>query len=88
MYFIPMGLLREARPDAFWPHHRAAGRLPEPDVGAFLFANLLPVTIGNIIGGALLVGAVYWFVYLRGREDADQSGQVARTAVGGPGQSR
>jgi formate/nitrite transporter FocA (FNT family) len=29
--------------------------------------NLLPVTIGNVIGGALLVGAVYWFVYLRGR---------------------
>lgn len=31
----------------------------------FLLANLLPVTIGNIIGGAGLVGMVYWFVYLR-----------------------
>ena len=31
----------------------------------FLLANLIPVTIGNIIGGALMVGAVYWFVYLR-----------------------
>jgi formate transporter len=31
----------------------------------FLVANLVPVTIGNIIGGSLLVGAVYWFVYLR-----------------------
>ena len=27
--------------------------------------NLLPVTIGNIVGGALMVGAVYWFVFLR-----------------------
>jgi formate/nitrite transporter FocA (FNT family) len=27
--------------------------------------NLLPVTIGNIIGGAGMVGAVYWFVYRR-----------------------
>jgi formate/nitrite transporter FocA (FNT family) len=27
--------------------------------------NLIPVTIGNIIGGAGLVGAVYWFIYLR-----------------------
>jgi formate transporter len=27
--------------------------------------NLLPVTIGNIIGGSVLVGLVYWFVYLR-----------------------
>jgi len=25
------------------------------------------VTIGNIIGGAVMVGAVYWFVYLRKR---------------------
>jgi formate/nitrite transporter FocA (FNT family) len=27
----------------------------------------VPVTIGNVIGGTLLVGAVYWFVYLRAR---------------------
>ena len=31
----------------------------------FLINNLLPVTLGNIIGGAVLVGLVYWFVYLR-----------------------
>jgi formate transporter len=28
-------------------------------------SNLLPVTIGNIIGGAIMVGAVYWLIYLR-----------------------
>jgi formate transporter len=28
----------------------------------------LPVTIGNIVGGALLVGLVYWFVYRRHAE--------------------
>jgi formate transporter len=33
--------------------------------GNFFLANLLPVTIGNIIGGAFMVGAIYWFVYLR-----------------------
>jgi formate/nitrite transporter FocA (FNT family) len=32
---------------------------------AFLLDNLLPVTLGNIFGGTLMVGAVYWFVYLR-----------------------
>jgi hypothetical protein len=31
----------------------------------FLFVNLFPVTIGNIIGGVGLVGLVYWFIYLR-----------------------
>jgi formate/nitrite transporter FocA (FNT family) len=29
--------------------------------------NLLPVTLGNIVGGTVLVGAVYWLVYLRGK---------------------
>jgi formate transporter len=33
--------------------------------GGFLARNLLPVTLGNVIGGAVLVGGVYWFVYLR-----------------------
>ena len=31
----------------------------------YFFTNLIPVTIGNIIGGAILVGMVYWFVFLR-----------------------
>jgi formate/nitrite transporter FocA (FNT family) len=32
--------------------------------------NLIPVTVGNIFGGAVLVGAVYWFVYLRRKRSA------------------
>ena len=30
-----------------------------------IFYNLLIVTLGNIVGGALLVGLVYWFVYAK-----------------------
>lgn len=64
MYFIPMGLLVKTD-DAF-----VASLDKTPDMGnlgweAFLADNLLPVTIGNIVGGALMVGAVYWLVYLR-----------------------
>ncbi len=33
----------------------------------FLTRNLLPVTAGNIVGGSLFVGGVYWFIYLRPR---------------------
>ncbi|MBZ9571470.1 formate/nitrite transporter family protein, partial [Methanobrevibacter sp. TMH8] len=30
--------------------------------------NLIPVTIGNIIGGAIFVGVLYWYTYLRGQD--------------------
>ena len=32
---------------------------------AFFLDNLVPVMIGNVIGGAVMAGAVYWLVYLR-----------------------
>jgi len=68
IYFIPIGLLIKAgAPDAFW---NSIGKVPADFpalTAANFFANLIPVTIGNIIGGSILVGAVYWFVYLRKR---------------------
>jgi formate transporter FocA len=67
MYFIPIGLLiRAFAPASFWQTTASsAARFPNLTVERFLIGNLLPVTIGNILGGTLLVGAVYWFIYLR-----------------------
>ena len=70
MYFIPVALL--IRTDDSWMD----GTEGVPDVsgltwGSFLTDNLVPVTIGNVIGGAIMVGAVYWFVYLRRRDPSD-----------------
>jgi formate transporter FocA len=67
MYFIPIGLLVKAgAPPSFWEViGKTAADYPSLTWGNFLFANLLPVTLGNIIGGALMVGLVYWFVYIR-----------------------
>jgi formate/nitrite transporter len=68
MYFLPIGLMIKAwAPSAFWQSVVAApGDFAGLTVAASV-ANLVPVTIGNIIGGGLLVGTVYWFVYLRKR---------------------
>jgi len=66
IYFIPMGLfIKAGAPDSFW---KAIGKTAADFPGltwSNFVANLFPVTIGNIIGGSLLVAAVYWFVYLR-----------------------
>jgi formate transporter len=66
MYLIPLGLfLKAGLPD---PLHRLTAGIPL-DLSALtwpaFFASLVPVTIGNIIGGGVLVGGVYWFIYLR-----------------------
>jgi formate/nitrite transporter len=67
MYTLPVGLfIKAGAPDSFWS---AIGQGPADYPGltweGFLVNNLLPVTLGNILGGSGLVGAVYWFVYLR-----------------------
>lgn len=67
MYFIPMGILLKEESPVREAAGLTSGDLSNLTWGDFFLANLLPVTIGNIIGGALLVGAVYWFVYLRPR---------------------
>ncbi len=61
MYFIPVGLFLDDGTTGSGPLTWSR----------FLTHNLAPVTLGNIIGGALLVGLVYWFVYLR--HDAEQA---------------
>jgi formate transporter len=68
MYFMPLGMMLTWGADAaFWS---AIGSSPADyaavDV-AGLIRKLVPVTIGNIIGGGVFVGLVYWFVYLRRR---------------------
>ncbi|MCO4746552.1 MAG: formate transporter FocA [Proteobacteria bacterium] len=69
LYFVPMALLiKHGAPASFWTDIGAsAADYPALTVDAFLVSNLLPVTIGNILGGSVLVGLVYWSVYLRAR---------------------
>lgn len=68
LYLLPYGLAIKAwaGPD-FWT---AIGRTPA-DYPALTVAgslhNIAVTTVGNLIGGSLMVGVVYWFVYLRTR---------------------
>jgi formate/nitrite transporter len=69
IYFIPMGLfIKAGAPDFFWSSiGKTAADFPGLTWNNFIIGNLMPVTIGNIIGGSIMVAAVYWFVYLRNR---------------------
>jgi len=67
MYFVPEAILLLDQQDPLMLKLIAQSGVNYDTVtwSNFLLNNLLPVTLGNIIGGAVLVGLVYWFVYLR-----------------------
>lgn len=67
MYFIPIGLLiRAEAPAEFWTSiGRQPGDFASITWPGFLVDNILPVTVGNMIGGVAMVGVVYWLIYCR-----------------------
>jgi len=76
MYFLPMGLLiHDDASSSFW---HASGTSPSdyPDITwtHALLDNLLPVTIGNIIGGSVMVGLAYWLIYVRNDRSISHGG--------------
>jgi len=68
MYFIPIGLFIKGNAAFLSSIGKSAADFANLTWANFFLRNLLPVTIGNIIGGAGLVGLVYWFIYLRPKE--------------------
>ena len=66
MFFIPYGLMIKLfAPEAFWATE-AGMRVAGLEIPLDLFArNMVLVTLGNWVGGAVLVGAVYWLIYRR-----------------------
>jgi formate transporter len=65
MYYIPAGIWAKANTAWAEASGLAADKLAHLNWQTFLVGNLLPVTLGNIIGGALLVGGVYWLSYIK-----------------------
>jgi len=67
MFMVPTGIMiQHFAPLEFW---QAIGRSPadfaDLTVLSFVTDNLIPVTIGNIIGGGVIVGLMHWMIYLR-----------------------
>jgi formate/nitrite transporter len=64
MFFIPMGLVLRGNDEVVEAAHLPARQLATLDFGG-LVTNLASSTLGNVVGGSVLVGLVYWYVYLR-----------------------
>lgn len=65
MYYISAGIMAKGLPQFADAAAEAGIDFSTVTVANMFGKNLLPVTIGNIIGGAICVGCTYWFIYLR-----------------------
>ncbi|OJX46913.1 MAG: formate transporter FocA [Chloroflexi bacterium 44-23] len=79
MYLVPFGLLVQQFDPSFVVSLGDKVNLAGLTWGAFFLKNLLPVTIGNIIGGAGLVGIIYWVIYLRRSKRTEQPSETLRS---------
>lgn len=67
MFLIPLGIVIKnfASPEFWVAVNTTPTQFAELNLSNFIINNLIPVTIGNIIGGGLMVGLTYWVIYLR-----------------------
>lgn len=83
MYYIPAGIL--AKSNQSWVHAAISLGVKPDEIAAlnwssFVINNLIPVTLGNILGGTLFVGIIYWFCYLgnSNKKSEDFSNTIAK----------
>lgn len=78
MYYIPAGIFAAKNPDfvevAVTKYGIRTDQLQALNWKNFFLTNELPVTIGNVIGGMLLIGVVLFFLYGKEVHPADQRG--------------
>ena len=66
MYYIPAGIMaksNEVLVQAVTSIGVSSESLSQLSWNSFFVNNLIPVTLGNIVGGGMFVAGIYWFVY-------------------------
>lgn len=74
MYLVPIGLsIKAGAPGSFWADiGKTPAAFPTLTWTGFLWKNLLPVTIGNVIGASLVVSLAYWLALLRHEQPREE----------------
>jgi formate/nitrite transporter len=68
MYYIPAGIFAKSNPLWLEASRLSAEQAANLNWASFAVKNLVPVTLGNIVGGALMVGGLYWAALKKGRK--------------------
>ena len=87
MYYIPAGILAKCNPSYITKALEigvAQSAIDSLNWCSMFTKNLLPVTLGNILGGSGLVGCVYWCVYMRNQVhqiDAEHDAKIKHSQL-------
>ncbi|QIW14910.1 formate transporter FocA [Pasteurellaceae bacterium RH1A] len=67
MFMVPMGIVIHsfASPEFWTSINIDPNQFADLTVSHFVTKNLIPATLGNIVGGAVFIGLVQWFLHLR-----------------------
>ncbi|MDD0823961.1 formate transporter FocA [Mannheimia sp. AT1] len=67
MFMIPMGVMIShfASPEFWTAINVDPAQFADLDLSHFIFKNLIPATLGNIVGGVFFIGLMQWFLYIR-----------------------
>lgn len=65
MYYIPAGIMAKSHANFGALVGLSQEALDSLTWSSFFVDNLIPVTLGNIVGGGVFVGMTYWYVYKR-----------------------
>lgn len=83
MFMVPLGIvIQNTAPESFW---QAVGASPaqyaELNISNFITANLIPVTLGNIVGGGILVGLANWAIFSRPHLQTSSATPITKTVT-------
>ncbi|MFH0702419.1 MAG: formate/nitrite transporter family protein [bacterium] len=78
MYFIPKAIILKSIPALVSAAGLSASQLGNLNVHGFVVNNLIPVTLGNIVGAAVFVGVFYWAVYMQDSSKYDTQEAMKR----------
>ncbi|ELB2821524.1 formate transporter FocA [Vibrio alginolyticus] len=83
MFMVPLGIvIANFAPESFWASvGMPASQYTDLNISHFITANLIPVTLGNIVGGAVLVGLSNWCIFRRPELKAANISSITTTTT-------
>lgn len=77
MSYLFAGLFAKSNPIWIEASHKTAADLANLNITTVFINNLIPASLGNIVGGAVFVGAIYYYLYIAKSDSVSENKTIA-----------